>query len=82
VTKGYLYKVLLYLDIFVCALVFRDADCTISAETGLALKRPQPPLWAKVLGAVLNFIRPGHTAAAIEDDIARAQAAISYLQQR
>lgn len=81
-TKSYLYKVLLFLDIFVCALVFRDPDVTISAETGLAMQRANPPAWAKLLNGFLNWIRPGHCAQAITDDIERAQAAINYLRTR
>lgn len=81
-TKNYLYKVLLFFDIFVCALIFRDPDVTISAETGLAMQRANPPLWAKLLNGFLNWIRPGHCATAINDDIERAQLAIIYLKTR
>ena len=80
--KNYLYKVLLFLDIFICALVFRDPDITISAETGLAMQRTQPPLWALLLNEFLDLIRKGHCAQAITDDIERAQIAIRYLKTR
>lgn len=80
--KNYAYKVLLFLDIFVCALVFRDPDVTISAETGLAMQRAKPPLWAKMLNWFLNKIQTNHCALAINDDIRRAQTAIKYLQTR
>lgn len=79
---NYAYKVLLFMDIFACALVFRDPDITISAETGLAMQRAKPPLWAKLVNGFLNLIRKGHCAQAILDDIARAQRAITYLQTR
>jgi hypothetical protein len=82
VTKNYAYKVLLFLDIFLCAICFRDPDCTISAETGLAMQRAKPPLWARALNGFLNLIRQGHCAAAILDDITRAQAAIAYLKTK
>ena len=83
-SKGanYAYKVLLFIDIFVCALVFRDPDVTISAETGLAMQRTTPPLWARALNAFLDFIQPGHCQMAIADDIIRAQTAIKYLQTK
>jgi hypothetical protein len=80
--KNYLYKVLLFLDIFVCALLFRDPDVTISAETGLAMQRAKPPIWAKALSWFLDKIQAGHCAKAINDDILRAQTAIKYLQTR
>jgi hypothetical protein len=80
--KNYLYKVLLFLDIFVCALVFRDPDVTISAETGLAMQRVHPPLWAIILNCFLNRIQANHCTLAIQDDIRRAQTAIQYLQTR
>lgn len=80
--KNYAYKVLLFLDIFLCALLFRDPDVTISAETGLALQRAKPPLWAKAIGWLLDHIQANHCAMAIQDDIARAQLAILYLQTK
>ena len=80
--KGYVPKILLALDIFVCALVFRDGDVTISAETGLAMQRAKPPLWAKLLNGFLDKIRKGHCATAILNDIARAEAAIQYLKTK
>jgi hypothetical protein len=80
--KNYLYKVLLFLDIFICALLFRDPDVTISAETGLRMQRATPPLWAKLLNGFLNFLHKGHCAQAINDDILRAQTAIKYLQTK
>lgn len=80
--KNYLYKVLLFFDIFVSSLLFRDPDVTISAETGLAMQRAKAPLWAKFLNGFLNMIRPGHCAQAINDDIARAQTAIRYLRTK
>lgn len=81
-TKNYAYKVLLFFDIFVSSLLFRDPNVTISAETGLAMQRAKPPLWAKLLNGFLDRIRKGHCAAAVLDDVARAQAAIAYLQTK
>lgn len=77
--KNYVYKILLFFDLFCCALIWRDPDVTISAETGLAMLKPKPPIWAKMLNGVLNLIRKGHCAQAIQDDIERAKNAIAYL---
>ncbi len=77
--RGYAYKVLLYLDILGCSVIWRDPDVTISSETGLAMRKPNPPRWAKVLNAVLNRIQPNHCQLAIQDDIDRAKRAIVYL---
>lgn len=79
---NYGYKVLLYIDLFCSALLFRDPCVTISAEAGLAMQRAKPPLWAKGLNGFLNLIRKGHCAAAIQNDIDRAQTAIRYLSTR
>jgi hypothetical protein len=78
--KGYVYKVLLFLDIFLCALIFRDPDCTLSAETGRAMRKATPPRWAKLLNGFLNLFEKDHCSLAVADDIARAHAAITYLE--
>jgi hypothetical protein len=78
-TKTWVFKVLLAFDLFVCACIWRQDDVTISAETGLAMQRAKPPLWAKILNGFLDFIRKGHCQAAIVDDIERAKNAIAYL---
>lgn len=77
--NGYFQKVALYLDIFLGGLIFRDPDVTISGQCGKELRKPNPRLWARMLGAVLNWISPGHTTAAIQHDIERAQQAIKDL---
>jgi hypothetical protein len=82
VKKTYIYKILLFIDIFLCAIVFRDPDVTISAETGLAMQRANPPWWAKRLNQFLNFFHKGHCAQAIDDDIVRAETAIAYLKTK
>ena len=81
-TKNYLYKVLLFFDIFLCAILFRDPDVTISAETGLAMQRAKPPRWAKILNGFLSLFHKGHCAQAILDDITRAETAIAYLKTK
>lgn len=81
-SKTWVYKCLLAFDLFVCACIWRMDDVTISAETGLAMQRAKPPLWAKLLNGFLDRIRKGHCAQAINDDILRAQTAIAYLQTK
>jgi hypothetical protein len=77
--KTYVFKVMLYLDMLGCSLIWRDADLTISSMTGLALRKLAVPRWAAVLGWVLNKLQPGHCELAIADDIARAKAALAQL---
>lgn len=79
---NYAYKVLLFFDLFISALIWRQGDVTISAETGLAMLRAKPPLWAKLLNGFLNLFRKGHCIAAINDDIERAKNAIIYLSAK
>lgn len=76
---NYISKVLLYFDIFVCALIWRDADITISSMTGLELRKTTPRIWALVLGGALNRIQRGHCESAIIHDIGRAQTALRIL---
>jgi hypothetical protein len=80
--KNYVYKVLLFFDIFLCAILFRDPDVTISAETGLAMQRANPPWWARRINGFLNLFHKGHCAEAILDDITRAETAIAYLKTK
>ena len=82
--NNYIFKFLLYLDIFIGSLAARDPDVTISSYCGLAL-RANPPssgFWPKVargLGRCLNAISNNHCNNAIAGDIARAQNAIKRL---
>jgi hypothetical protein len=80
--RTYVYKVMLFVDIFLCAILFRDPCVTISAETGLAMQRAKPPWWAKRLNQFLNLFHKGHCAQAILDDITRAETAITYLSTK
>jgi hypothetical protein len=78
-TQTYPGKILVAVDMFVCSVIWRDSGITISSMTGLALRRPSPPRWAKVLGFILNHIQENHTGLSIEGDIARAKAALVTL---
>jgi hypothetical protein len=77
--KGYAVTVLRALDIFVGTLIWRDYGVTISAMTGLELRKPQPAKWAKILGGFLNGISPGHCEGAIASDRLRAKQALAIL---
>jgi hypothetical protein len=78
--NGYVFKVLLYLDVFVAALIWRDSGLTISSLTGLALRRDTPPIWAIILGRwFLNRLQTNHCELAITHDRARAKEVLAIL---
>lgn len=81
-SNTYVFKVLLAIDIFVAALVWRDDGVTISSYCGLALRKETPPIWAIVLGGALNLISPGHCESAILHDTERADAAKAILEAK
>lgn len=76
---GWLFKVLLYVDIFWCGVIWGDADVTISSMTGLELRKPNPEWWARWLGWALDHLQSGHCESAIAHDIARARNALRIL---
>ena len=78
---GYVFKVLLYVDVFWCGVIWGDSDVTISSMTGLELRKPAPKLWARVLGGVLNRLQAGHCEGAIAHDADRAKQALLILGQ-
>lgn len=80
--QGYIVKALVAIDMLIATLIWRDADITISAFTGLALRTPHPPLWARVLGTILDWIAAGHCEDAIVNDAARAKAALVILEPK
>lgn len=80
--QTYVFKALLYLDVFVGSLFARDPDVTISSYCGLALRSPKPGVGQgalRLLGRALNTISKGHCEGAIAHDIARAQGAVARL---
>ena len=77
--KGYVILIARVIDIAISAFIYRDYDITISAQCGLAMRRPSPPLWARALNAFLNALEHGHCELAIACDIERAQAALQIL---
>lgn len=77
--NGYVFKVLLYFDMFVGACIWRDSGVTISSYCGLELRKPAPRWWARVLGGALNWISPGHCSDAITHDIGRSHEALTIL---
>lgn len=64
-------KVLLFLDDFICAIVWRNTGISISSMTSLAFHKPIPPRWAVWLHAILNTIQKDHCELAVENDAAR-----------
>lgn len=75
---GYVFKVLLYFDILIASLLWRDSGITISAHCGLALRHGGDAR-LRWLGRVLNRISTGHCEKAIAHDRERAANAISAL---
>lgn len=70
-------NVLVAVDRLANALVAGDPRLTLSSRTFFALQKAQAtgrraPLWARVLGAVLERIQPGHLLAAAKYDEAVA----------
>lgn len=78
--RSYWFKFLIAVDMLIATLIWRDADITISAFTGLALRKETPPIWAILLGGFLNWISTNHCSQAIADDAARAYAALAILE--
>lgn len=74
------YRVLLDLDMFLCALVLGSADMTISSRCGLALRDPSGHIFLRGLGRVLNSLSANHCELAIADDRVRAQRALEILK--
>ncbi|CAB4242144.1 hypothetical protein UFOVP83_5 [uncultured Caudovirales phage] len=67
--KLYAWKVLLYADRFIGAVVWRESNVTISAQCGLELRRLKPRWWARIIGHhFLNRFWPGHCEGAIRHD--------------
>jgi hypothetical protein len=76
VAGAYWFKVLIAIDMCAAAVIFRDADVTISSLTGLALRAETPPIWAIVLGEwFLNRLQTDHCELAIVHDVLRLRAA-------
>jgi hypothetical protein len=75
----WVFKVLIGLDMLGSAIIWRDADVTISSLTGLELRKPNARVWAKTLGWVLNHLEANHCEKAIKNDILRAQIALQLL---
>ena len=66
------------LDMFVAVFVFwKRSGITVSSHAALA--RQEGKRWGCVLCKALEFFDPGHCAAAVREDIKRAQAAIQTL---
>lgn len=91
--KTYVHKVLVYLDVFVCALITRDPAITLSSYAGLSCRWrasmpnspgrepiPTAPLGWRILYRVLNTLQRNHCELAIRADLARAENATVTLR--
>ncbi len=78
-TGTWVNKLLMAADILVCTLIWGGFGVTISSRCGIYLQRAAGPYVWMHLGALLNKLKPGHCAWAIEHDIQRADAAKSFL---
>lgn len=77
--KRYLLRVLLYLDILVQSLLWRDPGLTISTRCCLAWRTFDNSLSGRFLqrlGRLINKIEPGHCEASADGDLARASKTI------
>jgi len=78
--KTYAITIALGIDILFASWIWRDYDITISAFTGLELRRGKDAArWAKILGAFLNWLEANHCELAIQGDRARAADALKVL---
>lgn len=75
---NYVHKVILYLDVFACAVLTRNPDMTLSARCGLYCRHDPPASWY-VLGKLLEVLQRGHLEMSIKADLERAQAAVKML---
>ena len=70
------------IDILCASWVWRDYDITISSLCGLELRKVAPALWARGLGAFLNWVEANHCELAIMADQERARQALAILLQQ
>jgi hypothetical protein len=80
--NSYLFVLMRSLDMLTCSWLWRDYDITVSSMTGLALRKPSPPRWARLLGAFLNWLQTNHCEMAIACDILRCSQADAILTGR
>jgi hypothetical protein len=77
--NSYLFVLMRSLDILTGSWIWRDYDITVSSMTGLALRNPSPPRWARILGGFLNWLQTNHCELAIQADLLRCQQAEAIL---
>ena len=76
----YVFKFLLSLDRFIGAVIWREANVTISSQCGLELRKPNPAWWAKLIGdKFLNRFWPNHCEMAIFYDAKCCRDTLKYL---
>lgn len=79
-SNAYFLVILRGVDILLCSWIWRDYDITISSMTGLALRKPNPPRWARLLGGFLNWLQTDHCEQAIAADTLRCAQALEILK--
>ena len=77
--KTYVHHVMLYIDIFLCALLTNNPNMTLSARCGLNMRRKDAPKRWTILGATLNKIQNNHCELAITADLDRSLVATKIL---
>jgi len=72
-TYGLIHRLLLLLDCLLGQVGSQLPFITISSRTALRCRAPQEaPMWALVLGVILEKINPGHLQGALNADLGRA----------
>ena len=79
--KTYAVLIARTLDILLAGWIWRDYDITISSETGLAMRTPSPPRWARWLNAFLTWIETNHCELAIQADTYRAESMLALIRK-
>jgi len=71
------FKILLAVDVFLCSIIWRDPNVTISAMVGLERRKSAPKWWVRLVP-----LTRAHCEDAIAGDIERAYAALRILSPK
>ena len=80
-TRTYGFRVLMYIDDLICALIINRTGLSISAMTGLVLRHSRP-WWAVFISNLCNLFQKDHCELAIQHDIEMAQLALDILNEK
>lgn len=78
-SQTFAYAVARAVDVATASVFTHHTDVTISSLCDVALERNGSPFLQR-LGRVLNWIQPGHTAAARQSDIDKGLAIVNFLR--